>query len=151
MSVQRFSPVPDPGAPAYAVYLWSDMSARWKPLCYSQSVEVCDQWRLQLVSILGPIPTLIVPLPAYDADASEAASFSLAPAVGGFADPAPEGVIEPPSHFDDIAWAVSLEAQFQGWRSDVLTFNPGLTLDHVLRDMFLDERRGPMELPAFNG
>lgn len=151
MSLQRFSPVPAAGAPAYALYLWNDTRGRWMPLAYSDDVERVSQHRIQLVSILGPIPTLIVPLPADDAEASEAGSFALAPAVGGFADPAPEGVIEPPSHFDDIVWAVSLEAQFQGWRSDVLTFNPGLTLDHVLRDMFLDERRGPMELPAFNG
>lgn len=151
MSIQEFSPTPAPGAAAYALYLWADVAARWKPLCFSQSVEVCDQWRLQLVSILGPIPALIVPIPAYDANASEAGSFSLAPAAGGFVDPAPDGIFLPPSQFDDIGWAVSLEAQFQQWRSDVFAFNPGLTFDVVLRDMFMDQRRGPMELPAYNG
>lgn|GEM_PF-3704609 len=146
-----FTPAPRPGAPAYAVYLWSDGAARWKPLCFSQSVEPCEQWRNQLVSILGPIPVLIASIPAYDPEASEAGSFTLAPAAGGFEDPAPDGIILPPSHFDDIVFAVSLEAQFQSWCEDVFTFNPGLTFDLVLRDMFMDQRRGPMELPAFNG
>lgn len=145
------SPAPAPGAAAYALYLWSDLRARWSPLVYSRSLEICEGMRVQLVHTLGSIPTFVLPLEAYDADASEAGSFTLAPPFGGFVDPAPDGIMIPPSPFDDLVSAVALEVEYQQWRSDLLAFNPGLSRDDVFRYLFADERRDARDVPVFNG
>lgn len=136
--------------PGFVLCIWSNFRGAWSPLARSDDAS-------RLHALAGPIAlaegvVLIVSTPSLEPDAVEAVAASLAPPVSaGFVDPAPEGILEMPGRFDQLAHAVALQAQFQPWRDDVLTFNPLLSLDEVLRYLFIDDNRDPAELPVFNG